>query len=566
MNRWLCKTMFIAFMVCGLVSGSVWANLDGLYKPLDQSTNMYVQTYREGSLLIIISPDAKTEWYVFLHEDFRQNPIEVFDYAGKGHKLTLEFDVASRALATLELAQGGEQSWTLIKNFNAPDPESTIDGIYKDRDGAVNLYLQTYDTGSALLIFSPDLEQWIIFLDENWADGIELDHDYVDMGYQLSMVRLDETSYDCAITTPADVRMPYLLDIQFPASLVETEEPRQAGAFGPELSFITCQGLCGGPGYGGCMCDAQCKIYEDCCWDYDQWCSGVPGPGPGFQTCQGKCGSQGMGGCWCDSTCFQYGDCCPDYNQWCGGISPFKSCQGKCGGQGIGGCWCDSTCFQYGDCCPDYNQWCGGMTFNTCQGKCGGKGTGNCWCDAGCAQYGDCCPDYVQWCGQVPGPGFNTCQGKCGGQGIGGCWCDSQCMFYGDCCPDYNQWCGGVTFNSCQGKCGGQGSGNCWCDSQCVFYGDCCPDYNQWCGVAFNSCQGKCGGQGSGNCWCDPLCAQYGDCCPDYAQWCGGWTPTYGSCQGICGSQSPTGCWCDSGCQFYGDCCTDFTYWCGIWF
>jgi len=539
MNRWLCKTMFIAFMVCGLVSGSVWANLDGLYKPLDQSTNMYVQTYREGSLLIIISPDAKTEWYVFLHEDLRQNPIEVFDYAGKGHKLTIEFDASSRALVTLEPAQGGEQSWVLIKNFDAPDPASIIDGVYKDRSGATNLYLQTYTTGSALLIFSPDLENWVVFLDENWADGIELEDDYGNTGYQLSMNRIPESSYECALTTPEDERITYTLDLVFPASVAEDAAPSQAGGFGPELSLITCQGLCGGPGYGGCMCDAQCVFYGDCCWDYQQWCGGIPAPGPGFQTCQGLCGTQGIGGCWCDSSCAAYGDCCPDFFQWCGGWSPapsLGSCQGKCGGQSLGGCWCDSQCALYGDCCPDYNQWCGGVTFNTCQGKCGGQGIGGCWCDSQCMLYGDCCPDYTQWCAGIPGPGpgFMTCQGKCGGQGIGGCWCDSQCMLYGDCCPDYNQWCGGwapaPTIGSCQGICGFQSPAGCYCDSECVLWGDCCADYNQWCG--------------------------------------GGWgpSPSYGSCQGICGFQSPAGCWCDNECVWNYDCCSDYAYWCAVWF
>ncbi len=90
----------------------------------------------------------------------------------------------------------------------------------------------------------------------------------------------------------------------------------------------SCQGMCGKKS-GSCWCDNLCKQYGDCCADYDQFCgpnptpqptpnpTPPPTPHPGPNTSVGKCGGQASGGCWCDNYCKMYGDCCADFDQVC---------------------------------------------------------------------------------------------------------------------------------------------------------------------------------------------------------------------------------------------------------
>jgi len=50
---------------------------------------------------------------------------------------------------------------------------------------------------------------------------------------------------------------------------------------------------------------------------------GFPSTG---QTCEGICGIQSQNGCWCDDQCKLYGDCCPDYEPLCLTPQPGDSC------------------------------------------------------------------------------------------------------------------------------------------------------------------------------------------------------------------------------------------------
>ena len=86
------------------------------------------------------------------------------------------------------------------------------------------------------------------------------------------------------------------------------------------------------------------------------------------QTCghwvSNYCGGAGFGGCYCDADCVVYGDCCPDACKVCGinCVKPPKprsdSCEGHCDGQAPDGCWCDDLCHNNNDCCPDYWELC----------------------------------------------------------------------------------------------------------------------------------------------------------------------------------------------------------------
>ncbi|MBI4772728.1 MAG: hypothetical protein HY788_00870 [Deltaproteobacteria bacterium] len=64
---------------------------------------------------------------------------------------------------------------------------SDMDGIYKDTKQTINAYVQTYATGEILVILTPDLEHWYVFLDPDWSDGITGMPDLANQGDKLSM-------------------------------------------------------------------------------------------------------------------------------------------------------------------------------------------------------------------------------------------------------------------------------------------------------------------------------------------------------------------------------------------
>ena len=75
------------------------------------------------------------------------------------------------------------QTTTITKSV--PDPY--VDGIYKSAGKDMNAYVQTYDNGSAVVILTPDLNKWYVFVEETWQDGISNLADYAGSGHHLTM-------------------------------------------------------------------------------------------------------------------------------------------------------------------------------------------------------------------------------------------------------------------------------------------------------------------------------------------------------------------------------------------
>lgn len=211
----------------------------------------------------------------------------------------------------------------------------------------------------------------------------------------------------------------------------------------------TCQSRCGQFSQSHtCWCDKECKIWGDCCDDYETKCSSTnavvtTGDGCDTEKRPGICGYK-SGTCWCDGKCLEYGDCCDNYPLFCGQqvTGAYKTCHKRCGAK-ANGCWCDADCVTNQDCCPDYSTVCesAGEGFNSCFGKCGEK-AGTCWCDPGCVENGDCCPNYQYRCGSL-----GSCEGYCGRMSTDQCWCDASCMESGDCCSDFDHQCPDTHFS-----------------------------------------------------------------------------------------------------------------------
>lgn len=270
------------------------------------------------------------------------------------------------------------------------------------------------------------------------------------------------------------------------------------GTLSPWIGDGTCvSGMCQAPalGYTGeCNANIPCKGPDWQCECNDcNYCDGTAPP----QSCENACGGQAPGGCYCDTLCKQYNDCCSDYDQFCSAGA--SSCQGKCGGQATSGCKCDAACVQNGNCCADYQQFC------ACQPQCSGKQCGSDGCGGECGICG------VNQICTTAGMCQDVCVPKCGGLECGTDGCGGTC---GTCAANETCTAGQcVCVPNCSGKeCGADGCGGtcgecagnevCSPASQCV----CVPNCNgKECGP--NGCGGTCG-----TCGMNEACTASGQC------------------------------------------------------
>ncbi len=175
---------------------------DGIYKSAGNDMNAYVQTYDTGSAVVILTPDLQ-EWFVFVEGSWADGITDLQDYAGMGHRLTMNLQEDGRISASLSYADGRTASWTLEKNFGIPDPVGGYDGIFKAEDGSMNAYVQTYDAGSALVILTPDLKTWTAFLDPDYSDGINAANDLAGLGRQFFMNFVSTSRANGGLTFPS---------------------------------------------------------------------------------------------------------------------------------------------------------------------------------------------------------------------------------------------------------------------------------------------------------------------------------------------------------------------------
>ena len=146
--------------------------VDGIWKSVDESMNFYIQTYDTGSSLVIATPDAK-QFYVFLDSDL-SNGINVNDLAGQGNHINVTFSDSQNGTATLT-ANGSNNNYTITKTY-AIDSDTTNQGIWKApacSNATMNYYIQSYETGSGLVIATPDAKQFYVFLAPDFSDGID---------------------------------------------------------------------------------------------------------------------------------------------------------------------------------------------------------------------------------------------------------------------------------------------------------------------------------------------------------------------------------------------------------
>ena len=144
----------------------VWAEYQGIWKDCDlgQVHNFYVQHYSTGSTIVIYTASLG-DYHAFLAdisgETFQADALD----PGDPTNLMIEFSSENGASAVITDWSSGSPATTefgIERVFKAVrTPHS---GIWKDNSAGLNMYVQDYETGSTLVIYTFDLVRYRVFL------------------------------------------------------------------------------------------------------------------------------------------------------------------------------------------------------------------------------------------------------------------------------------------------------------------------------------------------------------------------------------------------------------------
>jgi PKD repeat protein len=143
--------------------GGIWKNTassSGL------SVNLYIQSYYTDSMVVVYTPDARV-FHAFLSET--SDSVFEADSMDPGKSMSMRIDFLS------------EDAGTFLLTDNTQDPPSSVQadiervfqavrtahsGIWKDATDAFNMYVQDYETGSTVIVYTFDGSDFRAFLSD----------------------------------------------------------------------------------------------------------------------------------------------------------------------------------------------------------------------------------------------------------------------------------------------------------------------------------------------------------------------------------------------------------------
>ncbi len=181
------KRVSFAFLLalCTIFVPSAFAAYDGIWKNSNLTVNVYVQTYANDSMLVLVTSDL-SRYDAFIDGNYLDG-FDADDLKGEGNHASVQFTGESEASLTLTLF--GVEATHQITKFVGVPAQSANQGIWKTPNCSsvnMNYYVQTYDTGSALVIGTADLVTYFVFLDPDMSDGIDT-NEYSGLPYHLNM-------------------------------------------------------------------------------------------------------------------------------------------------------------------------------------------------------------------------------------------------------------------------------------------------------------------------------------------------------------------------------------------
>ena len=147
--------------------GGIWKNTAS--SP-ELAVNLYIQTYYTDSTVVVYTPDARV-FHAFLSET-SDSVIEA-DSMDPGNSMSMRIDFLT------------EDTGTLLLTDNTQNPPSSIQvdiervfqavrtahsGIWKDATNTFNMYVQDYETGSTVVVYTFDGSVFRAFLSDTDAD------------------------------------------------------------------------------------------------------------------------------------------------------------------------------------------------------------------------------------------------------------------------------------------------------------------------------------------------------------------------------------------------------------
>jgi len=196
------------FLTMITFSGASEAAFDGIWKNVRPDTpnptmNYYIQTYTEGSAVIIVTPDLST-FYAFLDENYSDG-IDVDSMDGAGHRLKIVFFDQGEGRVTLSISGEASESSSSIFKWHSSPAASGLNGIWKDaalsKNGVVNMFFQNYDIGSAIAIITFDLVRFYTFIDDAFVNDFAAS-DLAGLDASLTITFTTPTEAAAVLTLP----------------------------------------------------------------------------------------------------------------------------------------------------------------------------------------------------------------------------------------------------------------------------------------------------------------------------------------------------------------------------
>ncbi len=167
MGRRSCFMTGLALFFLGVfLSGNVMAQYQGIWKDdvSEHAHNFYIQHYATGSTIVVYTQDART-FYAFI-SDMADEEFDAYSMdPARSKRLNIAFSSDESGTATI--TDNSEPSpqpvqVAIRKEFNAIRTQHS--GIWKDPSNSVNIYLQEYETGSTIVVFTFDGLNYQAFL------------------------------------------------------------------------------------------------------------------------------------------------------------------------------------------------------------------------------------------------------------------------------------------------------------------------------------------------------------------------------------------------------------------
>ena len=147
---------------------------DGIYKDVGGSNNLnvYIQSYDNGGTLLIYTFDPNVSTMAVFWDNAVENNIFVGSSVNTSLHEQVTFDFYTNIITITNLDTSASNSYSTYKFSDLGDFIPTFDGIYKDASNDLDVYIQSYNNGGTLLLYTFDRVNMYVFWDPNVENNL----------------------------------------------------------------------------------------------------------------------------------------------------------------------------------------------------------------------------------------------------------------------------------------------------------------------------------------------------------------------------------------------------------